>query len=95
MLLITFNEWFGPTRGNENKVPESEYMTSLVTHLKLPEALLHVHAYQEAHNSKYKVSAINFKLVAVETIDYLNPDVRDKMSIPLIEDLPTTADEIP
>ena len=95
MLLITFNEWFGPTRGNEDKVPTSDCVTSVVTLMRLPEALLHMHAYQEAHNSKYRATAVNFKLVAVETIDYLNSTVRDKMSIPLIEDLPTTADEIP
>jgi len=63
MLLITFNEWFGPT-------------------------------YQEARNSKYLASAINYTLLTVVTIDYLNPDVREKMNIQLIEDLPTTVDEI-
>jgi len=95
MLLITFNEWFGPTRGNEDKVPVLEYMTSMVTHMKLQEALLHVHAYQEAHNSKYIASAITYTLLTVVTIEYLNPDVREKMNIQLIEDLPITIDEIP
>jgi len=94
MLLITFNEWFGPTWGNEDKVPTSECMTSMVAHMKLQEALLHVHAYQEARNSKYLASAINYTLLTVVTIDYLNPDVREKMNIQLIEDLPTTVDEI-
>ena len=95
MLLITFNEWFGPTRGNEDKVPTSDCVTSVVTLMRLPEALLHMHAYQEAHNSKYKVSAITYTLLTVVTIEYLNPDVRDKMNIQRIEDLPTTVDEIP
>ena len=95
MLLITFNEWFGPTREALYPAPVIETMTCFVTDLKLSEALLRVNSYEEAHNSKYRATAVNFKLVAVETIDYLNSTVRDKMSIPLIEDLPTTADEIP
>jgi len=95
MLLITFNEWFGPTRGNEDKVPVLEYMTSLVTDMALPEALLHVHAYEEAHNAKYRASAINYTLLTVETIDYLNSDVREKMNIQLIEELPIIDEEIP
>lgn len=95
MLLITVNEWFGPTRGNEDNVPSMDCMTSLVTHMRLPEALLHLHAYQEAHNTKYTASAITYVLLTVATIEYLNPDVREKMDLQLIEDLPTTVDKIP
>ena len=95
MLLITCNEWFGPTRESEHPVPVIESPCVFVTDMKLPEALLRINLYQTAHNSAFTASAINFTLVGVETIDYLNSDVRDKMSIPLIEDLPTTADEIP
>ena len=94
MLLITFNEWFGPTREGDGKVPVLESLTAFVTHMPLPEALLHVNSYEVAHNSKFKASAINFTLLSVATIEYLNPDVREKMRIQLIDDLPTSPEEI-
>jgi len=94
MLLITVNEWFGPTAEGEGKVPVSEYQTALVSYLPLPEALLHLKAYELAHNSKYRASAINFTLLAVSTIDNLDSDVRKMVDIQMIEDLPTTAEEI-
>ena len=93
MLLITFNIWHGPTRlGSE--VPVTEYQEAYVTHMLLPDALLHVNSYEVAHNSMFKMSAINYTLLSVATIEYLNPDVREKMRIQLIDDLPTTPEEI-
>lgn len=94
MLLITLNVWFGPTRDGEGKVPVMEYQAAYVTRMPLRAALLHLNAYEVAHNSKFKASAINYTLLSVVTIDYLNSDVREKMRIQLIDDLPTTPDEI-
>ena len=94
MLLITFNEWFGPTAEGEGRVPVSEYHTAYVTDLALPEALLRVNAYEMAHNSKYRASAICFTLLSVVTIDYLSSVIREKMNIQMIEDLPITVGKI-
>lgn len=94
MLSITFNEWFGPTREGNAKVPVIESTTTFVTDMTLPEALLHVHAYQIAHNLKYKATAIEFEFLTAIPIDYLNSQVRLLMNIILIEDLPTSTDEI-
>lgn len=94
MLSITFNEWFGPTREGSAKVPIIESTTTFVTDMALPEALLHVHAYEVAHNLKYKSTAILFQFLTAIPIDYLNSQVRLVMNIILIEDLPTSTDEI-
>lgn len=100
MLLITFNEWFGPGRHASDTIPkahqvdESITQTGFVTGMELPEALLHVHAYEIAHNNRFVATAIHFTLLSVSKIDYLDEDIREKMDIQLIEALPIIPEEI-
>ena len=95
MLLLTFNEWFGPTRGNEDKVPVLENQSAFVTEMTLPEALLRLDAYKQIHNTKYCSSAIEYTLLSVVTIESLDSVISDKFGITLIDDLPITLGEIP
>jgi hypothetical protein len=62
--------------------------------LSLPQALRRMQAYERAFNERYeKVSAVNYTLLGVDTVEDLSREELDIARVHLVEDLPTTAQQ--
>lgn len=98
MLLIRFNVWFGPSRHRDPNLGEMKSQITQEAHatrLSLPDALRRVRAYEEAFGNRYaSVTATEFTLLGVDVIEDLDDESLSLARVPLIEELPTTAEQI-
>jgi hypothetical protein len=102
MLLTRFNVWFGPSRnriheanmGTQTRMEPEIKQEAYATRLSLPQALRRMQAYERAFNERYeKVSAVNYTLLGVDTVEDLSREELDIARVHLVEDLPTTAQQ--
>lgn len=92
MLLLTVREWFGPGRDYPLDAPHSaitgEKIVGMVTHLALANAIQRLHAYRNAFSAQSdRITAVEFHLIAVTTIDDLDQSDIENAGMRLIEDL--------
>ncbi len=102
MLLIRFNVWFGPSRtrmheanmGTQTRMESEVKQEAYATCLTLPQALRRMQEYERAFNERYeKVSAVNYTLLGVDTIEYLSREDLEIARVHLVEDRPTTSEQ--
>lgn len=76
MLLITLNEWLGPSReAGAPKLVPIERQVAFATRLPLKEALWCVRNYQVAYNVKFHPGLeVNYRLLSVSTIENFEDD---------------------
>ena len=75
MLLLTVEEWIGPTRDAKNPMPERTRLRGWVTCHALPSAIMTLRAYEDGFNARRRHAgiAINMRLLCVAQIDDLSP----------------------
>ena len=96
MLLLTMNEWLGPSRAAQAQrheretIEPREQLMALATRLSLADALRAIRAYELAYTRAYPSVAINFTLLSVSTIDDLDDDALADARVNLVEELDPT-----
>lgn len=97
MLLLTVNEWIGPSikaRDEQGKTGTNlERVVGFVTNFPLAEAIDVLREYEEVYQKKYEWTAVNYRLLSVSTIEDLSADSISKARINCIESdtVPTIA----
>ena len=97
MLLLTVNEWIGPSikaRDEQGKTGTNlERVVGFVTNLSLSQAIDILHEYEEVYRERYVWTAVNYRLLSVSAIEDLPADSISKARINCIESdtVPTIA----
>lgn len=104
MLLITLNEWFGPSREAMHrehvdpkaaKTEAKEYLTTFATRLPQLEALRRLMEYQRAYNKHYwQVTAINFRIHAITEVEDIPDDLLEEFQTFLVERLTIDGEDL-
>lgn len=88
MLLLTVEEWVGPTRDAKNPIPERTRLRGWVTHHALPSAIMTLRAYEAGYNARHLDAgiAVNMRLLSVAQIVDLSPVEIAAARLELVED---------
>lgn len=92
MLLLTLNEWIGPSMLAQDEArqkgeiadPGRKGLTGMATRLPLAEALNILDEYQKVFRQRYRFTAVELELIAVSVIDDLSDDSIRKARIDCI-----------
>lgn len=90
MLLITVNEWLASkksaARGDVDRVI-LDRPTAFASKLPLEPALKELERYRLAYLTRYRLMALEFRLISVSQVDALDPDVLFPFGCEMIESL--------
>lgn len=88
MIMLTLNEWTGPSRDATVKRDEANRTMAMVTSMPINDAILRIKSYERAFKRKYSQSAVNFTLLAIATVpDDTNCELLADLGVEIVEEL--------